>query len=178
MRITGGSIAGRRIEPLAKMPHTRPTTAMAREALLNILDNRLEWSSVCSLELFAGTGIFSYECLSRGAKIACMVEKNPFMAKFISRQIKKFQFSSARLIVKDVLKFLGLPSNQFQLIIADPPYDFAHYQLLHQLIFANNFLASSGLCVIEHRANINLDNLAYYSMRRKYGDSYFSFFSK
>ncbi|MFN5691803.1 MAG: RsmD family RNA methyltransferase, partial [Bacteroidota bacterium] len=38
------------------MPHTRPTTDMAREGLFNILAHRINWQEVRSLDLFGGTG--------------------------------------------------------------------------------------------------------------------------
>lgn len=178
MRITGGSVAGLSIKLPQKMPHTRPTTQKLRQALLNVLDNRLNWDSVCLLDLFAGTGIFSYECMSRGIEGAYIVEKNPMMAKFITKQLQNFKFSSnSKIIIKDVIKFLSKPlSKQFELIIADPPYDFPNYQLLHQLVFSNNFLKPHGLYVIEHSYNLDLSNLPNYLMHRRHGDGCFTIF--
>ena len=46
MRIIGGELGGRRVNPPAKMPHTRPTTDIAKEGLFNILENNLDLSSL------------------------------------------------------------------------------------------------------------------------------------
>ena len=56
MRIISGKWGGRRISPPAQMPHTRPTTDIAKEGLLNILQNRMDFEGIESLDLFGGTG--------------------------------------------------------------------------------------------------------------------------
>ena len=61
MRIISGKYGGRRISPPNKMPHTRPTTDIAKEGLFNILQNNLEFSVLKTLDLFGGTGSISYE---------------------------------------------------------------------------------------------------------------------
>ena len=73
MRITGGEMRGRRIPP----PQTggiRPTPDAVRESLFNLLP---PLNGFNFLDLYAGTGIVGMEALSRGAKAAVFVEKNP-----------------------------------------------------------------------------------------------------
>lgn len=177
MRIIGGAIAGLRVNLPAKMPRTRPTTDRAREALFNILDNRLQWGETAVLDLFAGTGMLSYECLSRGAKSVCLVEKDAPMLGFIKNQLRLLGFTNTKIWGADTLKLLAKPAlENFQLILADPPYSFANYELLHHLIFTNGFMANKALCVIEHRSNLQLTHLSGHFMCRRYGDSSFSFF--
>ena len=65
MRIISGKHKGRRITAPKKLP-VRPTTDRAKEALFNILNHRLEWENISSLDLYAGTGNISYELASRG----------------------------------------------------------------------------------------------------------------
>ena len=60
MRIIGGEMGGRRINPPAKMPYTRPTTDLAKEGLFNIIQNTLEIESLKTLDLFGGTGSISF----------------------------------------------------------------------------------------------------------------------
>ena len=79
MRIIGGELGGRRINPPGKMPHTRPTTDIAKEGLFNIIENNLDISELKTLDLFGGTGAISYELASRGAKSLTIVEKDPKM---------------------------------------------------------------------------------------------------
>ncbi|HEV3252294.1 MAG TPA: RsmD family RNA methyltransferase, partial [Puia sp.] len=61
MRIIGGKFGGRRVNPPSKMPHTRPTTDIAREGLFNILQNNISLEGLKTLDLFGGTGSISYE---------------------------------------------------------------------------------------------------------------------
>ena len=84
MRIIGGNLGGRRVNPPANMPHTRPTTDIAKEGLFNILQNNLELEGMKTLDLFGGTGSISYELASRGAADLTIVEKDEKMHAFIS----------------------------------------------------------------------------------------------
>lgn len=85
MRIIGGKHGGRKINPPAKMPYTRPTTDMAREGLFNILHHNLQLEGIKSLDLFGGTGCISYELASRGATDLTIVESDMTMYEFIKK---------------------------------------------------------------------------------------------
>lgn len=61
------------------MPHTRPTTDIAKEGLFNILQNRIDFDGIKTLDLFGGTGSISYELASRGAADLTIVEKDNAM---------------------------------------------------------------------------------------------------
>jgi len=67
MRIISGTLGGRRFNPPASMPYTRPTTDIAKEGLFNILQHQLNIDGMKTLDLFGGTGSISYELASRGA---------------------------------------------------------------------------------------------------------------
>ena len=64
MRIISGKFGGRRIHPPQNMPHTRPTTDIAKEGLFNILQSRVAIEDADTLDLFGGTGCISYELAS------------------------------------------------------------------------------------------------------------------
>src|SRR5579862_3696672 len=72
MRITGGQ-AARRILKVPKGFDVRPTPDLVKQAVFNSLGARVVNATV--LELFAGTGALSLECLSRGAAHAVCIEK-------------------------------------------------------------------------------------------------------
>ena len=74
MRIISGIHGGRKIHPPGKMPHTRPTTDIAKEGLFNIIQNNLEIDELKVLDLFGGTGCISYELASREAPTITIVE--------------------------------------------------------------------------------------------------------
>ncbi len=80
MRITGGK-AARRILKVPKGLDVRPTPDLVKQAVFNSLGTWVEDARV--LELFAGSGALSLECLSRGAAAVMCIEKSPRHAEFI-----------------------------------------------------------------------------------------------
>ena len=124
MRITGGQ-AGGRILKVPKGMAVRPTPDLVKQAVFNSLGSRVIDARV--LELFAGSGALSLECLSRGAKSALCVELSPKHADFIRRNAASPEFPPHTLEVRTQDVFAVLPQlvangQQFDLILADPPY--------------------------------------------------------
>ena len=113
MRIIAGKWGGRRIHPPAKMPYTRPTTDIAKEGLFNILQNRISFEGIKTLDLFGGTGSISYELASRGAASLTLVEKDPQMAAFIKKNMELLQAENVHLLKLDVFGYLNNCSEQF-----------------------------------------------------------------
>jgi len=72
--------------PPTHMPHTRPTTDISKEGLFNIVQHRLDFSTIHTLDLFAGTGSISYELASRGAPQLTLVEKDLQQVQFIKKR--------------------------------------------------------------------------------------------
>src|SRR5882762_1245358 len=94
MRIIGGKAGGR----LLKTPKgfdVRPTPDLVRQAIFNSLGARVVGARV--LELFAGTGALSLECLSRDAASAVCIEKSNRHAEFLRQNFANGQFDPAQL---------------------------------------------------------------------------------
>src|SRR6187397_1452229 len=106
MRIISGALGGRRISPPANMPHTRPTTDIAKEGLFNILQNRISFDGIKTLDLFGGTGSISYELASRGAADLTIVEKDPKMYEFIKKTAGELKLQNFKVLKMDVFKFI------------------------------------------------------------------------
>src|ERR671917_24930 len=102
MRIISGSLGGRKINPPAKMPYTRPTTDVAREGLFNILQNNIELEGMKTLDLFGGTGSISYELASRGVSDLTIVEKDIAMYEFIKKTSASLGLQNCRIVRMDV----------------------------------------------------------------------------
>jgi 16S rRNA (guanine966-N2)-methyltransferase len=124
MRITGGQ-AGRRILKVPKGLEVRPTPDLVKQAVFNSLGERVVGAQV--LELFAGTGALSLECLSRGARSALCVEKSQRHAEVIRQNVDAAGLPSGSVHVRvhDVftaLVQLAEAGERFDLILADPPY--------------------------------------------------------
>src|SRR3974377_1901142 len=97
MRITGGK-AARRILKVPKGLDVRPTPDLVKQAVFNSLGERVVDARV--LELFAGTGALSLECLSRGARSAVCVEKSPRHAEILRQNCRAGGFSAQALQVR------------------------------------------------------------------------------
>ena len=124
MRITGGN-AARRILKAPKGLAVRPTPDLVKQAVFNSLAARVVGARV--LELFAGTGALSLECLSRGAAAAVCVENSAKHAEFIRRNARESGLSETAIEVRvqdvfAVLAQLAENGRRFDLILADPPY--------------------------------------------------------
>ena len=123
MRITGGH-AARRILKVPKGLDVRPTPDLVKQAVFNSLGARVEGARV--LELFAGSGALSLECLSRGAAAVMCVEKSSRHADFIRTNAAAAGFAGVLETrtqdVFPVMKQLAETARQFDLILADPPY--------------------------------------------------------
>jgi 16S rRNA (guanine966-N2)-methyltransferase len=123
MRITGGD-AARRILKVPKGLDVRPTPDLVKQAIFNSLGARVVGAKV--LELFAGTGALSLECLSRGAASVMCVEKSHRHAEFIRSNADAAGYGEILEVrTQDVftaLSQLAQTGEQFDLILADPPY--------------------------------------------------------
>lgn len=176
MRIISGTLGGRRINPPANMPHTRPTTDIAKEGLFNILQNHLDFEDLKTLDLFAGTGSISYELASRGVTDLTLVEKDPKMIDFIKTNALGLKIENIEMIRADVFKFIASCQEQFNFIFAGPPYALAEIDQIPALIFEHNLLAISGWFVLEHTPRNDYKNFPFFEMQRNYGTTVFSFF--
>ena len=135
MRIISGIHGGRKISPPAKMPHTRPTTDIAKEGLFNIIENNLDISSLKTLDIFGGTGSISYELASRGTTDVTIVEKDPAMYEFIKKTAISLNFENFKVVKSDVFRFLQQCSEKFDFIFAGPPYALTTIDDLPKIIF-------------------------------------------
>ena len=177
MRIISGKYKGKRLTAPKKLP-VRPTTDMAKEGLFNILNNRYYLDELKVLDLFSGTGNISFEFASRGAEEITAVDSYAGCVQFISKTAKELDFSITS-IKSDVFKFLERTPEKFNLIFADPPYDFdtAQFLSIANLVFQNELLLEDGLLVIEHSDQTDLSVHSHFTESRKYGGSIFSFFN-
>ncbi|PSL48113.1 16S rRNA (guanine(966)-N(2))-methyltransferase RsmD [Chitinophaga niastensis] len=176
MRIIGGASGGRKIQPPAKMPNTRPTTDIAKGGLFNIIENNLDISSLKTLDIFGGTGSISYELASRGATDMTVVEKDPAMAEFIIKTAKALGIDTLKTVKMDAFKYLQQCTEKFDLIFADPPYMMETLDQLPLLVFEKELLNPEGWLVVEHTQHEKFKDYSYYRSERNYGSTIFSIF--
>ena len=175
MRIIGGSLRGLRLNPPTNLP-VRPTTDLAKEALFNILQNRIAFEDIKVLDLFSGTGNISLEFASRGAEQIVSVDRSIQCVHYLQDMARQHGLSTIKVYKDDVFKYLQHETDQFDLVFADPPYDLNRIPDLPKIIFEKNMLLPGGLLIVEHQSMQNLSNHPAFVEQRKYGHSSFSFF--
>lgn len=176
MRIISGELGGRKINPPAKMPYTRPTTDIAKEGLFNVLQNQIDFESLKTLDLFGGTGSISYELASRGVKDLTIVEKDAAMFAFIKQTAEKLQLENFKVIRSDVFRFLDQCREKFDFIFAGPPYALETIDEIPKIIFKNHLLNEEGWFVLEHTPRNNYQKYPFFKSERNYGTTVFSIF--
>lgn len=175
MRIIGGRLKGLRLNPPKNLP-VRPTTDLAKEALFNILQNRIDIEGIRVLDLFSGTGNISMEFASRDAGQVISVDRNVHCIHYLKDAARQHGLTNIKTFKEDVFKYLQLESEKFDLIFADPPYDMNKIPEIPKVVFEKNLLSPGGLLIVEHQSMQNLSNHPAFTEQRKYGHSSFSFF--
>lgn len=118
MRIIAGKAGGRRIRAPEGMA-TRPATDRVREAVFSSIGGWVVDADV--LDLYAGSGSFGLEALSRGAKTATFVEKSRKALSALKSNIETVGLGGSIFAVK-VDNFLRDCNERFHLVFMDPPW--------------------------------------------------------
>ena len=185
-------IGGKRLQSPNNI-YTRPTTLRVREAIFNILSNRVENSNW--LDLFSGTGTISCEAYNHGAKKIIAIEKNKKTSKICFNNLLSLNDISNRkndidVICKDVLiwtkpsyernlssKIINLNKLKFDFVYLDPPYNANFYELVLNQIFNCNFLKKDSIVICEHSPSLEFKKTTLWETIdvRDYGQSRLTF---
>ena len=178
MRIISGKHKSKRLYAPKNLP-VRPTTDMAKEALFNIINNSYYLNDLAVLDLFSGTGNISYEFGSRGTENITAVDAHFGCIKYINTTSKELDLD-INTIKSDVFKYLEKTNAKFDIIFADPPYEFKIelFEKIVNLVFDNNLLNEEGTLIVEHSKHTDLSNHKHFSYSKKYGGNMFTFFEK
>lgn len=175
LRVTAGTLRGRRVPVPPK--GVRPTSERARQAYFNIVGGRIAGARF--LDLFAGSGIFAFEAVSRGAASALAVEQDKKYAAAIERLAAEWQ-APVTAMARDVFTALPHLDGPFDLVYADPPYDFGRYDELVEAIGGIR-LSEDALVAIEHRVGTGFsrsDGRLKPAATREYGEVSLTFFAR
>ena len=140
VRITSGKYRGRKISTPGGATH--PMGERERLALFNMISPFIQNASV--LDAFAGSGALGIEALSRGAREAVFIEYNLKAAAVIRKNLDELRIK-AEVIIKKVSSYET--EKQFDLIIADPPYDAFD---LEEVVPLAKSLKEGGVFVLSH----------------------------
>jgi 16S rRNA (guanine(966)-N(2))-methyltransferase RsmD len=145
MRIISGQFKGRRFDRVGKKT-TRETADMVREAVFQMIDIK---PGDTILDLFAGSGAYAFEAISRGASHAYLSDRDKDAVKTIYQNADLLAcLDQVDILIRDYKKMLKKVENVgFNVIFIDPPYAFEQYDQL--MIHLNDLLESSGFIVVE-----------------------------
>ena len=158
-------ISGKRIEsPLSQK--TRPTSSKVREALINILGNKLRGASW--LDLCSGSGVMACETLQKGVKRVLAIEKQRETAKICKKNLIDVsntvdQSIHIEVICNELISFLKKgPKNQkiqfvkdcqhpekFDFVFLDPPYESELYEITQELLLSKEWIKESSTLICE-----------------------------
>lgn len=184
MKIIGGKWGGRNISQKPN-PRMRPTSNKVREAIFDILEARLGggFEGLRILELFAGTGSFGIEALSRGAKTVTFVENNWPATRALTKNLEEFEVQDSTAVLckgaLEAISWLHRQGQSFDLIFLDPPYRQDWVVATLNKLAEFPILANRGLVIAEHDKREHLSpSEGFWKMldSRRYGDSAISFF--
>ena len=154
MRIISGKYKGRKIKiPLDA--DIRPVMDRVKEWVFSVLGDHVVDAEVC--DLFAGSGSFGIEALSRYAKGVVFVDNSPKSCKLIKHTIDQIHLTEPHFITRqNATRYLKQAPTSFDIIFCDPPYDYEKLDELVMLISKQSCLNENGLLIIEHHVTTAL----------------------
>ena len=158
MRVIAGTARRLRLKTLEGL-ETRPTTDRIKETLFNMIADGLFGCSF--LDLFAGSGGIGIEALSRGAKRAVFVEKNPKACACVRENLAHTKLSAqAETMQADALDALARLSGResFDYIYMDPPYGKELEKKARAFLADSSLLAEDGVIIIEASLDTAFDD--------------------
>ena len=170
MRIIAGAAKGRRlIAPDTK--ETRPVTDRVREAVFSIVGPWVEEARV--LDLYAGSGSFGLEALSRGAQAATFVENGHNALAALRRNIETVGLGGT-VISSTVADYLGRSTGTYDLVFTDPPWTQPTTVMNVDLDRLDSLLATPAEVVVSRRHSDDQPTIPVtwgVATDRRYGDT-------
>ncbi len=179
LRIIAGDLKGRKLRSVPGTK-TRPTANRTREAIFNILSSQISGSRV--LDLFAGTGAFGIEALSRRADSAVFIDHDIDSLSVLQSNIKGLSLEKQTKIIQwnsiINLNCLYAFKRNFDLVFMDPPYRMNMIEPALQNLHLSQSLAGGALIVVEQfqKESILTGQLPFeIASQRKYGKTIVTF---
>ncbi len=173
IRVIAGKFGGRTIA-VPPGTKTHPMGERVRGSLFNILGD-LTGQKV--LDAFAGSGALGLEALSRGADTVMFIEREKVAQKVIVENITTLNLNEVAKVVKSSVSQWDetAPREQFDLILADPPYHDLQLSTVKRL---TRHLKPNGLMVLSYpgRESVPTVNGVVVVDNRSYGDAALAFY--
>lgn len=146
VRIIAGAWRSRRLSFPASAG-LRPTPDRVRETVFNWLMPQIPGAS--SLDLFAGSGAFGFEALSRGAAGAVLVEKQAEVVAALQESRTQLKAQACEIVHADALQWLRGPAQAFDILFVDPPYASGLLGPCIELLETQPWVKPNGLVYME-----------------------------
>jgi len=127
----------------------RPLMDRVKEYIFNVVQDWVPEGNI--LDVFAGSGSFGIEALSRGASSVTFVDVNPKAIAAIERNMKHLKVDETwRIAKQDALEFLSRNTQRYDLVFCDPPYDMGSFDTFLETLGTYPLLEDDGMLIIEH----------------------------
>ncbi len=153
VRIIAGKWRGRKLEVMDS-PGLRPSPDRVRETLFNWLQQEIVGARC--LDLFAGSGAFAFEALSRDASEVILVESDPKSVESLRQHAETLGSENHTIQLADALSWLKQGIKDFDIIFLDPPFKQGYIEKCCSLILEESLLKTNGLVYIESEKNLAL----------------------
>ncbi len=175
MRIIAGEKRGAKIAA-PKGHDTRPTADRVREAAFNLI-GPVDGATV--LDLFAGSGAYGLEALSRGAGTAVFAESDQAACAAIRSNLEKLRLTGATVLCRDAIQVLSEEAGagrRYDLVLVDPPYRLFSNVQTGLATYLPQVLAEGGLAVVETHAKEEPELPLAVGTSRRYGSARLTLF--
>ncbi|MBI2448178.1 RsmD family RNA methyltransferase [Candidatus Microgenomates bacterium] len=181
MKITGGQFQGRQVS-YRERKGRRTTSEKVRMAVFNILGNMVDFENIKVVDLFAGSGMYGIEAISRGAGTVTFVDRDRGSIRDVKLAMETFGFTNYEVRSMSYDKFMAetkhaLSLQKYDLVFADPPYyDFD----LQKIELVADILAKDGVFVLESSSRVAIPKIDILRLLedRTYGDSHVAIWQK
>lgn len=171
MRIITGAAKGRRLTA-PDTERTRPATDRVREAIFSAIGPWVEDADV--LDLYAGSGSYGLEALSRGAASATFVETGRQAIDALRSNIEAVGLGGT-IVAADVDSFLREPGGRrYHLVFIDPPWELATEVVQEQMARLDPLVEPDGEVVVSRREGDRVPDIPpgwRVATDRRYGDA-------
>ena len=184
--IIGGKYKRKKIN--VPLEEVRPTSSLKREAIFAILESYAFKNSFnlyknkCFIDLYAGSGSFGLEAISRGASFAYFYEINSNVSKILNKNCKLIcNKNEYKIFQKDIMNVDSFKIEYpLSSIFIDPPYDLKVTDQLLNKIINSNILTNKSIVVVETEKNylFKIPNSLNVINEKKYGKTKITFLQK
>ncbi len=178
IKVLGGEKKGQSIFSI-EGDDLRPTSGKVKEALFNILGDKIQDAHF--LDLFAGSGSVGIEALSRGANHSTFIEKDKIHFQLLTKNIERVNYqNSSALYCVDAVKFKR-SDPLYDIVFIDPPYSSAVLEKILPGIGGSVMIQKNGILIVEHFKKKELEPVyGFFSLKRRYsyGDTLLSLYQR